>query len=330
MTLQLPQLAHIPGVTVRYFRGEVDYPILIAIQQARAEIDQIDPRSSYESMPTLTSIATEYAAAELFAPRANTLVVEVNGRGIASTFVEWWQEQDGTWLYLHEEFVVPQWRNQGIEQALLAWTEERLRHVAATHPTNGKAVLGANATSAEPDRQKLLQAVGYQEVFSMLEMQLSTLQHLSMPASLDGFRITNAQRSDYRLLWDAMQEAYHGRAMFQVFSEEDCQAFIDDPTHDPDFEFVAWDRDTVAGMVFVRVDGDQGIVDECNVRPAYRRRGLATALLIRGLTRLREQDVTSARLHVRKQNETRAQQVYERLGFQERKEFLRYRKLMPI
>lgn len=330
MTIQLPQLAHLPGSAVRYFRGEADYPALISIQQARAEMDQIDPRSSYESIPTLTSIAAEYTAAEPFAPRDNTLVVEVDGNGIASTFVEWWQEQDGTWLYLHEEFVIPQWRNQGIEHVLLDWTEERLRHVAATHPTNGKAVLGANATSAEPDRQKLLLTTGYQEVFSMLEMQLPTLDHLPQLSHLDGFRITHPQRSEYRLLWKAMQEAYYGRAMFQASSEEDYQAFVDDPTHDPDFEFVVWDGETVAGMVFVRMDGDQGIVDECNVRPAYRRRGLATALLAHGLTRLQEHGVTSVRLHVRKQNETRAQQVYERFGFQERKEFLRFRKPMPI
>lgn len=329
--IQLPHLTHSPALTFRYFRGEADYPLLVAIGQACAATDQIDPHSSYESIPTLSTIAADYAAAEAFAPRVNTLVVEQNGSGIGYTRVEWWDEQDGTWLFLHEEFVIPEWRNHGIEQALLTWSEQRLRQVAQNLPTHGKAVWGANATSVERDRQALLLRAGYQEVFAMLEMELHTLNELPPVLPHNTFTITHAKREDYRALWDALQEAYTGRTMFAAFRDEEYQAFVDDPTHNPDFELVAWDGDTVAGMVFVRIDDyGQGVVDECNVRPAYRRRGLATTLLVGGLNLLRQQGVDSVRLHVRKNNETGAQQVYQRLGFQVRKEFLRYRKPMPI
>lgn len=328
--MQLPDLTHIPALTIQRFRGEADYPVLVAIGQACAEADQIDPHSSYESIPTLSSIAASYAAAEAFAPRLNTLVAEIAGKGIGYTFVEWWEEQDGTWLFLHEEVVIPEWRNQGIEQALLDWSEQRLRQVAQELPTHGKAVWGANATSAERDRQALLLRAGYKEVFAMLEMELLSLQHLPPVPPDANFTMKHAERADYRALWDALQEAYAGRMMFAAFSDEDYQAFVDDPTHNPDFELVAWDGATVAGMVFVRIDEyGQGVVDECNVRPAYRRRGLATTLLVQGLNLLRQQGVGSVRLHVRKNNETGAQHVYERLGFQVRKEFLRYRKPMP-
>lgn len=328
--IPLPQIAHLPTLTFRHFRGEADFPTLVAVQHARVQVDQIDPRSSYESLPTLTSLAAESAAAAKFAPCDNTLVVEIDGQGIGYTTVAWWEEHDGTWLFLHEAFVIPSWRNQGIERALLVWSEHRLLHVAQALPTQGKAVWGANATSVERDRQTLLRGAGYQEVFAMLEMELPTLKPFPPTPPRIDCTIMHAQRAEYPALWRALCEAYAGRAMFATFSAEDGHAFVANPTHNPDFEFVAWDGDTVAGMVFVRLDDSgQGVVDECNVRPAYRRHGVATALLVQGLNRLHHHGVRSVRLHVRKQNETGAQYVYERLGFQVRKEFLRYRKPMP-
>ncbi len=329
LSTPVPHLPQLPEFTFRYFRGASDYPGILTIQQSCAQADRS------EETPTIAGLSAEYKSAEPFAPSDNRLVVEVNGTSIGYTTCQWWEEQDGTWVYLHDACVTPRWRNQGIEQALLRWTEARLRTIASTHPTHGKAVFGTNATSAENERQLLLLEEGYQEVFSMLEMELLRLDNLSLDnlplvAPPDPFRITRAEGKAYRLLWDAMQEAYQGRSMFMVVTEEAFQEFVGDPARDTELELVAWNGEQVAGMVFVRVDGKQGIIDECNVRPQYRRRGLATALLTHGLALLHNRGVTSVRLHVRKGNETGAQLVYERLGFSVRKEFLRFRKSLNL
>lgn len=319
-----PDLPTLPGFHIRLFAGPADYPAIVAIHQQRAEADQIDPFSSYESLATAETVAADYA--DTFDPQHNTLIAEIDEAPVGCTAVAWWNEQDGTSVYLHEEHVVPRWRGQGLEQALLHWSEARLRQVAAAHPPNPKAVLGANATDAETQQQALLLRNGYQEVFAMLEMELARLEQplaATMPAP---FVVRNPQPGEYRQIWAALQQAYSGRAMFEALTDEQYQEFVDDPHRNPAMELVAWHGDEIAGMVFVRMDRGHGVIDECNVRPAYRRRGLARALMLHGLALLYNNGARMVRLHVRQHNETGAQQLYQTFGFRPLKAFRRYRK----
>jgi len=51
------------------------------------------------------------------------------------------------------------------------------------------------------------------------------------------------------------------------------------------------------------------------VRPAWRRRGLATVLLVQALTALRERGMTEASLVVDTQNAHSSLRLYEKIGF---------------
>lgn len=315
-----------PGVRLRLFAGEADYPAIAAIHQQSAQADQVDPLSSYEEVPTLEDLRAEYAGAQRFEPRSNTLVAEAAGVAIGCTTARWWTEHDRTRVYLHHELVVPTWRGRGIERAMLLWTEDRLASIAGREAGGGSAVLAANATSAEPERRLLLLDAGYQRVFAMLEMEFTAFDQLPAAALPAGIVMRQAHRHEDRLLWDAMQESYRGRGMVQAMSEEDYQQFAGDARRNPELELVAWDYGNVAGMVFVRMDRGHGVVDECNVHPLYRRRGLARALMAQGLRLLQDSGAAMVRLHCRQHNETGAQQLYEHLGFRVLKEFGRYRK----
>lgn len=77
---------------------------------------------------------------------------------------------------------------------------------------------------------------------------------------------------------------------------------------------VALDGDTVAGYV-----GSQSVMGEADmmnvaVAPAYRRQGIAEALVKELIARLAAKAVTSLTLEVRASNEA-AQGLYEKLGF---------------
>ena len=329
-SILLPYMPSIPDLSMRLFEGEADYPAIVAVHQQSAQADAVDPLSSYEDVPTLESVRAEYAGAGRFDLRQNALVAQVAGAVIGYTDVRWWTENDGARVYLHQELVVPRWRNRGIEQAMLLWTEEQLRRLAAGHAGSGKAVFGANAASTEPERRLRLLNAGYQHVFAMLEMEFTAFGQLPTAAVPPGIVVSQAHRHEYRLLWDAMQEAYRGRSMVQALSEDEYQSFADDPRRNPELELAAWDYGNVAGMVFLRIDRGHGVVDECNVHPMYRRRGLARALMVQGLRLLQDCGVTMVRLHCRQHNETGAQQLYEHLGFRVLKEFGRYRKPLAL
>jgi ribosomal protein S18 acetylase RimI-like enzyme len=62
------------------------------------------------------------------------------------------------------------------------------------------------------------------------------------------------------------------------------------------------------------------------VRPAWRRRGLARALLSRALLALRERGIDVIRLRTVSEFRTRASDLYRSTGFHVLKEFPRYRK----
>lgn len=75
--------------------------------------------------------------------------------------------------------------------------------------------------------------------------------------------------------------------------------------------FVALDGDRLAGYVRLIVAGDAGQIRQVTVDPAYRNRGVASALVASALSRARELNLCTAFLHAR----VRAIGMYERLGF---------------
>lgn len=77
---------------------------------------------------------------------------------------------------------------------------------------------------------------------------------------------------------------------------------------------VALDGDTVAGYI-----GSQSVLGEADmmnvaVAPAYRRQGIAEALILELIRRLKAQEVHSLTLEVRASNDP-AKALYEKLGF---------------
>ena len=89
---------------------------------------------------------------------------------------------------------------------------------------------------------------------------------------------------------------------------------------------MAWDGDQVAGQVFLVIEDGQVYVNQLSVRPAWRRKGLARALLVRALRDVRERGEQMIWLDTFAEYQTRALDLYRSLGFFVAKEFPRYRK----
>jgi len=97
-----------------------------------------------------------------------------------------------------------------------------------------------------------------------------------------------------------------------------------EPLEDPSLWVVAFDGDEIAGAVLGKIDPaenahhgrERGVASAVFTRPAWRRRGLARALLARTLVRLREHGMTSAYLGVDGLNPNQAMTLYSSLGFE--------------
>ncbi|WTG04792.1 GNAT family N-acetyltransferase [Streptomyces sp. NBC_00012] len=296
---------------------------MAAVRLGCAQRDGIDARSVVEGLPTAAELGE--VASKLDGPSENQVLVEYHGGVVGYSSIRWWQERDGTWLYLHRGYLLPEHRGQGIGSVMLDRAENRVRRLVRQHGTAGTAVFGANAMATAQDATALLLENGYRRVFSLVELELADLRQLPdgkpLPA---GIRVGAVDASSYRAAWGTVVDSYADAAFTESWTFESFLA-----TARPTCWRAAWVGERMAGVALCSVrrhDPDVGEVEELSVRAESRRRGLGRALLLDGLRCLREHGAGTARLYTGTANPHRSYDLYESVGFRRQNEHVRYRK----
>jgi ribosomal protein S18 acetylase RimI-like enzyme len=222
-----------------------------------------------------------------------------------------------SWAPVH-----PAHQGLGIGTALLGWIEAR----AARLPARAlhQHVDGGDATG-----QRLLERAGYRVVRTHLHM----IRDLADPAPA-------SPRGDLSVAIRPMHDGEERRVHhvvaasfaehfaltvepFDVWWGEWCA----DPLYDRDLFLVA--EDPGAGIVGVACDFEDagvGWVGDLGVLPAYRGRGIATALLAASFDAFAARGIATARLNVDAENETGAADLYWAVGMREHRRFLVFEK----
>jgi len=319
----------IAGLSLRHVCGIQDADALYAVQVGRMAHDKIDLFCASEGFPTRDSLHAELAQAVAESRQDQWLVAQIDERVVGYGQIESWPEGDGTWVYLTLGWVLPEWRGKGIGTAMLQWTEDRIRLLAAAeHPTE-KCEFAANASSTEKEATALLLQEGYRAEYTVLEMGLDPLLMPAhpLPAGLDVRPVSPEQCVPIAAsIHESYHQEYDGGRFEENFDVAKEVARLSDPKHDPMLWQVAWDGEEIAGQVLSVIEQGKAEVFEVSVRPAWRRRGLARALLSRALQTLRERGVDVIRLRTVAEFRTRAKDLYSSVGFRVLKEFPRYRK----
>lgn len=136
---------------------------------------------------------------------------------------------------------------------------------------------------------------------------------------------------------NAFNEAFADKRWFVPETLEKWVHWFNSSAFREDLSTVALDGEEVVGLCVCTVDEEcierlgrkDGCVDTLFVRPAYRRRGLGTALLLAGLHALREAGMESATLDTDTDNPTQPMRLYERVGFRELWRWVTYGREMP-
>ncbi|MFF5536596.1 GNAT family N-acetyltransferase [Streptomyces cinerochromogenes] len=315
------------GFGFRPYRGDEDHGPMVAVRLGCAERDRVDARSVVEGLPTTAEIAEASAKSE--EPSKNQILVVHDGSVVGYSTIRWWQERDGTWLYLHRGYLLPEYRRQGIGSAMLDWAEERIRRLVEQHGTARTAVIGANAMTSEREATALLLGAGYRRVFSLIELELGDLQQLperggELPA---GMRTGPIGTSHYRAAWRTVVDSYGDadftpKWTFSDFAEAAAPACWK----------AAWKGQDMVGVALCSIrrhDHTVGEIEELSVRADQRRLGIGRALLLDGLRSLREHGATTARLFTGTANPHQSYDLYESVGFRRQNEYVRYRKPCP-
>lgn len=329
-TVIVENVPNIPGLTFRNYRGKEDFSIMSALVEASNKADQIKEGISVEQFENRN---TDNSKVDLF---RDVLIAEVDGEPMAYGHVFWEDEHEGPRVYYHSGFVLPEWRRKGLATAMLAHNEKRLGEIAHTHPAELEKVLHGWAADTEMGTNALFQNAGYSPTryfFLMLRNLDEPIPQAEMP---DDLELRPADESQFRQIYEAANEAFRDHWGHVEGTEEDYQRWINSPNLDPALWKVAWDGEEVAGMILNEINKEEnkqfdlnwGWTDPICVRRAWRRRGLARALILESLKELKAKGFNHAALGVDTENPLGALKLYEDSGFVIEERWTDYRKAL--
>jgi ribosomal protein S18 acetylase RimI-like enzyme len=327
--LALPDAPNIPGLVFRGYRGEDDLPAMLRVYNAAHEADGL------QEVTTLDDLRRNYATLVNCDPARDILVAEVDGELVAYARVFWLDLVEGGRSYENFGFVHPDWRRRGIGGAMHRHNERLLREIAAAHEDVEPKWFGSEGIESDPGNTALMRNDGYQAARYFYDMVAPSLDGITAPPLPEGVECRPVTRDQYRVIWEAMAEAFRDHWGEAEWVEEDWQRFSTNPENeDPRFWRVGWDGNEVAGAIATTVPVEENerfgrsrvYVSSVSVRRPWRRRGLARALLASSLVAAREAGYTSASLGVDSNSPTGATDLYRSLGFEPEKTFIAWRK----
>lgn len=307
------------GLVLRPYAGESDHDTIVRLQNAEWTADGVRGRiSRAEVDPWLRH------ASEQFDPRRDLRFAEVGGLPVAVAWSEWIDATDGVREYRSRGYVDPEFRRRGIGEALLLHAIDRTRRLAATHPPELPKVLGMGSNEHNLGAARLAERHGYEPVRWFFDMERPLTGELPAPPPLpDGIEMRTVSADDGWAIWEADHDAFRDHWGGHDPSEANFRRWVESPEFDPTLFIVAYDGDEIAGGVLNAIYPEEnaelglrrGWLDSVFTRRAWRRRGLARALIIRSLHLLRERGLETAALGVDAGNPSGALGLYEAVGF---------------
>ena len=334
----MPTLAGSPGIRLRQFRGvDLDIAGMAAANQASRNADgEVEPIDVDE-------MRVSYQHHERCDPDRDICVIELDGEIAGYTRVFW---DDLILEDLREYFAVsllrPDVRRPEIRRAVLDWSEQRRRAIARGHRASGEALdrplwFGTDYPDGDIETADLLRASGYVPIrrfASLIRPDLEAIVDAPMPEGIETRPITR-DGPLLRRIWEAEVEAFRDHFGAREPTEKDCAFFLDEPGRDLALWFIAFDGEEVAAGVrcVVKPNADgirEGWLEPVFTRRAWRRRGIARALIARSLVGLRAYGVERAALGVDLQNPNQALRLYESSGFQVQSSSTGWRKQLVL
>ena len=200
-------------------------------------------------------------------------------------------------------------------QVLIAAAEEHARGVAESPRLRGFVQAG------EPVLRAAYEAAGWRPIRHSFQMRIDLGDDVPEPSWPEGLAPRNLRPGEEERVYEAQMDAFADHWDFHRAPFEEWRSFtLDDPRFDPTLWWLIVDGDELAAISlnFWHFSGDPqfGWIGILGVRPPWRRRGLATALLRHSFRDFAGRGATRVGLGVDGENTTGAVRLYERAGMQ--------------
>lgn len=276
---------------------------------------------------SLETYRPEWTAPNLNLPEYVKVVQALDGRIVGC--VEVWDlfephTRVNAWIRVH-----PEHQARGIETALLRFAEDKARQSAIPRaPAEARVSLFNGVNDREAATNAAYAQAGYRLVRNIYHMQIELNAEPPAPVWPDGIRVRCfVPGHDEATFALAERDAFRDHWGFIERPLEDDVTMIQHRMEGPDFEPALWlmamaaDKqggEHCAGFCRNRTqapgDAKMGWVSSLGVLRAYRRQGLATALLQRSFCEFYQRGKKRVGLGVDAQNLTGALRLYERVG----------------
>lgn len=265
-----------------------------------------------------------------FDPSSDAWVVTAPGGEVAAAAYTW-DEKPRT-LFDTAGWVHPAHRGRGIGTTLVLAVEGRaVRDVAEVPAGSAPQVLQSFDADASGGRDPeasgahaLFESLGYSPEREYLHMRIDVPEGFHPGGAPAGITIRPRVEGDDRAIVAVMAEAFDDPWDY----EEARQEFLASRTYDPSLWMVALDGDETVAALFGYVANGRGQISALGVRQAWRRRGIAGALLRASFAMFRDRGVADVRLNVDRDNAWGATRLYERAGMRLRRRWLVVAKTM--
>ena len=196
--------------------------------------------------------------------------------------------------------VHPDHWGKGIGTMLLAWAEESAQETSQGAPAGVRTVLQTILYGSEMDAIKLFKDHGYSPVREWMHLVIEMQEQPKVPTLPPDLTLREMDLdNDWELVGPAMDEAFadhwgnipaeflevdDGEKAETADEEKPEQPTDDSYSNAPGYCFLVLDGETVAGGILCNAKlverMDTGRVGSIFVRPGYRRRGIAQALML--------------------------------------------------
>jgi mycothiol synthase len=209
--------------------------------------------------------------------------------------------------------VHPAHRGRGIGSALVEELDRRARALSpTTAPGRFRHAIDADDLAAA----SILETHGLRPVRHFWHMEIDPTAVETSTSTLDGIVLREIEApaelaTVHAILDEAFAEdwGYHPQPLDR-WSEDHAEG----PGYDPTLWALAAEGDEPVGALTASLVDERGWVDEVGVRPAWRGRGVAAALLLRSFAMFAGRGIRRVILNVDAENPTGATRLYERVG----------------
>ena len=229
--------------------------------------------------------------------------------------------------------------NEALWDRLYAWALEHARRLVPLAPAGTRVAASEGAMDIDEARRTAAERAGFERVRVENHMRIDLDVEIPSPMWPDGISVrTAAIDRDLPEMVVASREAFR-----------DHWGFVDEPFEqaldgwrswvsslgdalDPTLWFVAHEGTEIAGLGLfstrIADDASRSYVESLSVRPPYRKRGIALALLRHGFGELSRRGYAAVELDMDSENLTGALRLYERAGMRVVRRTLQYERVL--